>query len=105
METHGMRGWLTLLAVAVIVVLAAGLYKAKTEAQKARARAADLVREVKEERAAVQALRAEIAHLESPPRVEALAKRNLELEIGGAGPPRRPQTEMGADLPPPPESQ
>jgi hypothetical protein len=86
-------------------VLAAGLYKAKTEAQKARVRATDLVREVKEERAAVQALRAEIAHLESPPRVEALAKRNLDLEIGGADAPRRPQAEMGDDLPPPAESQ
>jgi cell division protein FtsL len=100
-----MRRWLTLFAVAVIIVLAAGLYKAKTEAQKARARATELVREVKEERAAVQALRAEIAHLESPARVEALAKKNLDLEIGGADPLRRPQTEMEADLPPPAESQ
>jgi cell division protein FtsL len=95
-----MRRWLTLLAVAVIIALAAGLYKAKTEAQKARARNADLVREVKEDRATVQALRAEIAHLENPARVEVLAKRNLELEIGGE-PQRKPQAAIGADLPPP----
>jgi cell division protein FtsL len=91
-----MKRWLALL---VFVALAAGLYKAKTDAVKKRAEIARLEQEVREERAALRTLRAEIAHLENPARVESLAKENLDLQVDIGSRPR-PASAIGSDLPP-----
>jgi cell division protein FtsL len=98
MEAHRMMRWFQIAAIAVILLLAAGLYKAKTDAESARARVAELTREVRDARAEVQALRAEAAHLESPAHVEALAKQKLELEFGVQA---RRDSDIDRALPPP----
>ncbi|MEZ6022496.1 MAG: cell division protein FtsL [Hyphomonadaceae bacterium] len=69
-------------AVVLIVVLAIGLYKAKTDAAATEARVRSLQSQVEETEADLRALRAEIAHLESPERVEALAEQHLGLTVG-----------------------
>ena len=81
MDKARLRGWLHIAALVVIVVLAIGLYKAKTDASKTQSRVRALEGEIAETEASMRALRAEIAALETPARVEALAERHL----GGAG--------------------
>lgn len=76
------RRTLHIFAGALIVLLAVGLYKAKTDAAKAEAHVRDLQAQVEESEADMRALRAEIAHLETPARVEALAERHLGLAVG-----------------------
>ncbi|MBL8549489.1 MAG: hypothetical protein JNJ73_05855 [Hyphomonadaceae bacterium] len=95
-----MRHWFPIAAILVILALAFGLYKSKTDAEAARARIADLSAEVSETRAEVRALRAEAAHLESPAHIEALASENLppappaqvrpERDLAGLPAPRTP---------------
>ena len=77
-----MRRWLNIVAVVIIVALAVGLYKAKTDAAAARAHVRELETRIADAQADMRALRAEIAHLETPARVEALAQRQLGLEVG-----------------------
>ncbi|MGE0830420.1 MAG: septum formation initiator family protein [Hyphomonadaceae bacterium] len=77
-----MRSWLPIGAILIILVLVGWLYKAKTDAVQTRAHIAELADDLKEERADVRELRAEVAHLESPERIEDLARENLDLEIG-----------------------
>lgn len=95
-----MRRWLPYLAVALILALTAALYKSKTDAQKTRGHIAELTEELKEDRADVRALRAEVAHLESPARIEELAKENLELRTGAEARRRAPDA-MDEALPAP----
>lgn len=76
-----MRRALHALAVVIIVVLVVGLYKAKTDASKSAAHVRQLETQISDAQADLRALRAEIAHLESPERVEALAERHLDLEL------------------------
>jgi cell division protein FtsL len=66
-------------AAALIVLLAIGLYRAKTEADVARARVAALETQVAEARAQVKSLAAESAFLENPARIEKLARQQLAL--------------------------
>lgn len=77
-----LRSVLHLGALALIVVLAIGLYKAKTDAAQTEARVRDLQAQVADTEAQMRALRAEIAHLESPARVEALAEQHLGANAG-----------------------
>ncbi|MBI1250822.1 MAG: cell division protein FtsL [Alphaproteobacteria bacterium] len=93
-----MKRWFPIAAVVVILLLAAGLYKAKMDAVAARARVADLRESISETRRDVRALRAEVAHLESPARVEALAQQQLGLSPGGES---LPLSALDAALPPP----
>jgi cell division protein FtsL len=76
------RRTLHIIAAILIVVLAVGLYKAKTDAAKAQAHVRDLESQIEDAEAGMRALRAEIAHLESPERVEGLAERHLGLNVG-----------------------
>lgn len=69
-------------AAVLILALAVGLYRAKTDAGAARARVRDLQTNITETRADIRELKAEIAHLETPARVEALAKQELKMEPG-----------------------
>jgi cell division protein FtsL len=93
-----MRHWFPIAAIVVILALAIGLYKAKTDAEDARARIAKLTQEVRDTRAEVRALRAEAAHLESPAHIEALAKQTLDLDLNAAAQVRR-EAEIDKALP------
>ena len=76
------RRTLHILAGVLIVVLVVGLYKAKSDAAKAQAHVRNLQGQIQNTEADMRALRAEIAHLESPARVEALARRELGATAG-----------------------
>ena len=77
-----MRRWLHGIALVLIVVLAVGLYKAKTDAARTRTHVRELESQIAEAQSDMRALRAEIAHLESPARVEQLAQQQLGMRPG-----------------------
>jgi cell division protein FtsL len=77
-----LRRALYIVAAVLIVALAVGLYKAKSDASRAEAHVRALETQITDTEADMRALRAEIAHLESPERVEALAERHLGMEVG-----------------------
>jgi cell division protein FtsL len=66
-------------AAVLALMLAIGLYRMKTEADAARARVGLLEGEVAAAQAELKILSAEVAVLESPERVEKLAKDKLGL--------------------------
>jgi cell division protein FtsL len=72
-----------IIAAMLIILLAVGLYKAKSEADAARAHVAKLQTEVDTARARIRTLSAEAAYLENPARVETLARRELGLKPAG----------------------
>jgi cell division protein FtsL len=72
-----------IVAACLILLLAVGLYKAKTEADMARSRVAALEAQVEAARAEVKTLAAESAYLENPDRIEKLAKEQLGLKPAG----------------------
>ena len=67
-------------AMILALALAIGLYRAKTEADTARARVRQLEGEVAAAKAELKILSAEVAVLESPERVEKLARDKLGLK-------------------------
>lgn len=94
------RRTLHILAAILIVVLAVGLYKAKSDASQAQAHVRDLQGQIDDTEADMRALRAEIAHLENPARVEALAERELGMRAGSAGA-ALPESAINQNLPAP----
>ena len=76
---------INMIALAAAIVLAIGLYRAKTEAQAARFHVEELQAQIAEERRATAVLRAEIAYLERPERLRELAERFLEMDAMQAG--------------------
>lgn len=84
----------------LIVALAVGLYKAKTDAARTEAHVRQLQNQVDEREADMRALRAEIAHLESPARVEALAEEHLGARVGSESA-ALPVSAIANRLPPP----
>lgn len=84
----------------LIVVLAIGLYKAKTDAAKTEAHVNQLQDDIAESEATLRALRAEIARLESPARIEALAERHLGVTPGEEAP-ALPESAINTRLPQP----
>jgi cell division protein FtsL len=77
-----LKRWLQLAAAALIVVLAIGLYRAKSDAAKTEAEVRRLHGEVTEREARLRELRAEIAEGESPARIEQLNREQLGLVVG-----------------------
>jgi cell division protein FtsL len=71
-----------IVAALIIVALVIGLYKAKTDAARTEAHVRQLQQQVDESEADLRALRAEIAELESPARIEALAEDHLGAVVG-----------------------
>ncbi|MDX2234566.1 MAG: septum formation initiator family protein [Hyphomonadaceae bacterium] len=71
--------WFTPAALAIILVLAVGVFKAKTDAAAARKRIADLESQVASQREEVRSLAAEVQYLESPRRLESLSRRELGM--------------------------
>ena len=68
------------VALLVAVTLAVALYIAKTEAKSSQERLEMIQAQLAEERRQVNVLNVEIAHLEEPERLRALARRYLGLE-------------------------
>jgi cell division protein FtsL len=100
MDKARLRSWLHIAALVVIVVLAIGLYKAKTDASQTQARVRALETQISETEASMRALRAEIATLESPARIEALAERHLGADMGSESA-ALPERAINARLPEP----
>lgn len=71
---------LNLIVIAALVVAAAWVYKIKFESTKQVERVAKLRGEIRRERDAVAALRAEWAKLDTPGRIQVLSKRYLPLQ-------------------------
>ena len=76
------RGFRTvnLWACVVAVVLALGVYAFKADAGKESARIKEVSEQIQDERRAVTLLRAEVAHLEQPERLERLSIAYLGLK-------------------------
>jgi hypothetical protein len=74
-----MRG-LNLVVIGVLVLAAAYVYRIKFDATVQAERLAKLRTEVRRERDAIAALRAEWGQLDNPARIEALTKRYLPLK-------------------------
>lgn len=89
-----------IIAAALIVLLAVGLYKAKSEADLARDRVAKLEGEVADARAQIKTLSAEAAYLENPDRVETLARKELGLKPARVDQ-HKPLSAIDEALPPP----
>lgn len=85
---------LNVLAFIVASVLAIALYIAKTEAQEARQRLVEIRADLAEERRQINVLNVDVAHLEDPDRLRALARQYLGFE------PLDPRREVAmSDLP------
>ena len=68
-----------LVALAVLVALVLGTYLAKTMAGRERVEIAKVERQIREEKARIRLLQAEVAHLEDPARLEHLSVAYLGL--------------------------
>jgi hypothetical protein len=71
--------WLHLIVVATLVSAAVDVYKIKFESTVQAERVAKLHAEIRRERDAAAALRAQWAQLDNPARIQALAQRHLAL--------------------------
>ncbi|MBW3616613.1 MAG: cell division protein [Proteobacteria bacterium] len=67
-------------AFACVLALAFGVYLAKTNAGRERARIANIDRQIAEEQRKTKLLRAEVAHLEQPERLGRLSNAHLGLQ-------------------------
>jgi hypothetical protein len=92
---------LQIVAAILVVVLVVGLYKAKTDAAKAQAHVHQLQDDISGAAADNRALRAEIAHLESPGHVERLAQDHGVDPAADAQSAALPQSAIASHLPPP----
>jgi cell division protein FtsL len=72
---------LHLIVIAALVLAAGYVYKIKFEATVQAERVAKIRAEIRSERDAVAALRAEWAKLDSPARIQGLAQRHLKLKV------------------------
>lgn len=73
------RFWFNGLAALTALLLAVALYRAKSEADAVRARVVMLEAQIAHTRAEAKVLAAEAAMLDSPARIERLAKRHLNM--------------------------
>jgi hypothetical protein len=102
MDKAHLRRALHIAAGIVIVVLAIGLYKAKTDAAHTENRVRALQSQIADTEADLRALRAVIARQESPGRIEAMAAEHLGLVAGGESA-ALPEAAINQNLPTPPE--
>jgi hypothetical protein len=77
-----LKRWLQIGAGVLIVVLAIGLYRAKSDAARTEAEVRRLNGEIAEREARVRELRADIAEQESPARIEQLNQDRLGHVVG-----------------------
>jgi hypothetical protein len=96
---------LNILVICTLVLAAAAVYKIKFDSTLQGARVAKLSNELRRERDAIAALRAEWAKLDTPARIQGLADRHLALQPVKSTqfddfdrlPPRPPVQPAGAD--------
>ena len=69
-----------LAAFVCVIALAFGVYLAKTNAGRERSKIAVIERQISEEQRRLKLLRAEVAHLEQPERLEQLSTQHLGLQ-------------------------
>ena len=100
MDKALLRRGLYAVAAVIIVALVVGLYKAKTDAARTEAHVRQLQEQIAQSEADLRALRAEIAALESPARVEGLAKDHLGVTVGSESA-ALPEAALAERLPPP----
>jgi cell division protein FtsL len=67
------------VAASLLVALILGVYLAKTVAGKERSEIASVEREIAAEQTRIRLLKAEVAHLEQPNRIEALSTQYLGM--------------------------
>jgi len=77
-KVRGVR-WIEIIGVALVAVMIVSVYVAKADAARESSRIAGLERDIRENGQRVRLLRAEVARLEQPARLEALSR-----EIGMA---------------------
>jgi hypothetical protein len=76
MGKAAIRRALHIAAVLIIIVLAVGLYRAKSDASKTGAHVRALQAEIAEREAGLRAMRAQIAQQETPENIERLAEQH-----------------------------
>lgn len=91
---------LQIIAAVLIVVLAVGLYRAKSDAARTQAHVRELQDQIEEREAVLRELRAEIAERESPANVERLARDQLGVAPGSASA-TLPEADIARRLPAP----
>lgn len=94
-----MRRALHILAAVIIIVLAVGLYRAKSDAARTEAHVRELQTKISEREADLRELRSEIAELESPAHIADLAEERGM--ITGAESAALPESRIADTLPPP----
>jgi len=101
-----LKRWFQIAAGVLIVVLAVGLYRAKSDAAKTETEVRRLTNEIAEREARVRELRADIAEQESPARIEQLNQERLGYAVGSESA-ALPEAEIARRLPAPqaPEEQ
>ncbi len=85
-------------AAILVVALAVGLYKAKTDAAHTETRVRALQTQVTDAQAKMRALRADIARAESPANIEKMAEEHLGLVVGDQSA-ALPETAIDGQLP------
>jgi cell division protein FtsL len=70
--------------IVALVLAAADVYKIKFESTRQVQRLAKLRMQIREEQDAIAALRAQVARLDAPARIQALASKHLKLQPIGA---------------------
>ncbi len=80
--TRKIRGFrlIDLVGLSLLVMIILGVYLAKTIAGDQRAEIAKVERQIAAEKARIRMLRAEVAHLEQPGRIERLSVSYLKME-------------------------
>ncbi len=95
-----LKRWLQIGAGVLIVVLAVGLYRAKSDAALTESAVHRLNDEVAEREARVRELRADIAEQESPARIEQLNEDRLGHVVGSESA-ALPENQIASRLPAP----
>jgi hypothetical protein len=95
-----LKRWLQVAAAVLIVVLAVGLYRAKSDAARTESEVRRLNGEIAEREARMRELRADIAEQESPARIDQLNEERLGHVVGSESV-ALPEEEMARRLPAP----
>ncbi len=95
-----LKRWLQVAAAVIVVVLAVGVYRAKSDAAGTEADVRHLHGEIAEREARIRELRADIAEQESPARIEQLNEERLGNTIGSESA-ALPEAEIARRLPAP----
>ncbi len=103
MDKARIRLAFNVVAGLLVAALAVGLYKSKTDAARTEAHVRELQAKIADTQADLRALRADIAHAESPANIEALAEQRLGLVVGEQGA-ALPETAIEQRLPAPHEA-